>query len=96
VAGGRDALREFDARPPDLLVTDLGLPGMDGYDVLRQVRARQGKYGGLVPAVAVTAYARQDDRAKSLAAGFNAHIAKPIDPATFVSALIAAVKHRHS
>jgi signal transduction histidine kinase/DNA-binding response OmpR family regulator len=95
VAGGHDALREFDTRRPDLLVTDLGLPGMDGYDVLRQVRARQGKYGGFVPAVAVTAYARQDDRAKSLAAGFNAHIAKPIDPATFVSALIAAVKHRH-
>jgi signal transduction histidine kinase/DNA-binding response OmpR family regulator len=95
VVGGRDALREFDTRPPDLLVTDLGLPGMDGYDVLRQVRARQAKYGGFVPAVAVTAYARQDDRAKSLAAGFNAHIAKPIDPETFVSALIAAVKQHH-
>ncbi len=93
VPGGREALTAFDRRRPDLLVTDLGLPGMDGYDVLRQVRARPQDDGRDVPAVAVTAYARMYDRTKSLAAGFNAHIAKPIDPTTFVGVLIAVVKH---
>ena len=92
VAGGREAIREFDTCPPDVLVTDLGLPGMDGYDVLRQVRARPQQDGRCVPAVAVTAYARMYDHTKSLAAGFNAHIAKPIEPTTFVAALIAVVK----
>ena len=92
VVGGSDALKEFDTRPPDLLVANLGLPGMEGYDVLRQVRARPPKDGGVVPAVAVTAYAGTEERTTSLAAGFTAHIAKPIDPTTFVSALTAAMR----
>ena len=92
VGTGREALEEFDRRPPELLVTDLGLPGMDGYDLVRQVRTRPPARGGVVPAVAVTAYARMDDRAKSVAAGFNGHLAKPIDPETLISSLIAAAK----
>ena len=92
VRTGREALEEFDRHPPELLVTDLGLPGMDGYDLVRQVRTRPSARGGVVPAVAVTAYARMDDRAKSVAAGFNGHLSKPIDPETLISSLLAAAK----
>jgi PAS domain S-box-containing protein len=82
-----DALRAHHERPPDLLVTDLGLPGIDGLELLQIIRTRSPN----IPAVAVTGYARLGDRARSLAAGFQAHVSKPIDPAAFVLALAAAV-----
>ena len=82
-----DALREHDKRPPDLLVTDLGLPGIDGLELLQIIRTKSPS----IPAVAVTGYARLGDRARALAAGFQAHVSKPIDPAAFVRALAAAV-----
>jgi PAS domain S-box-containing protein len=82
-----DALREHDRRPPDLLVTDLGLPGMDGLELLQIIRTKSPN----IPAVSVTGYARLGDRARSLGAGFQAHVSKPIDPASFVQALAAAV-----
>ena len=82
-----DALREHDNRPPDLLVTDLRLPGMDGLELLEIIRTKSPN----IPAVAVTGYARLGDRARALGAGFQAHVSKPIDPAAFVRALAAAV-----
>jgi CheY-like chemotaxis protein len=82
-----DALLEHDRRPPDLLVTDLGLTGTDGLELLRMMRTRSP---GL-PAVAVTGYARLGDRARALGAGFQAHVSKPIDPAAFVRALAGAL-----
>ncbi len=82
-----DAIREHDEQAPDVLVADLGLPGTDGFELLRIVRTKTPN----MPAVAVTGYARLDDRARALAAGFNAHVSKPIDPAAFVHALAAAV-----
>jgi CheY-like chemotaxis protein/two-component sensor histidine kinase len=82
-----DALREHDMRPPDLLVTDLALPGMDGLELLQIIRTKSPN----IPAVSVTGYARLGDRARSLGAGFQAHVSKPIDPASFVRALAAAV-----
>ena len=87
VANGLDALRELENWQPDLLVTDLGLPGMDGYELVRAIR---DKRPGL-PAVAVSAYARADDRERALAAGFIAHIAKPIDPLSFVRVLATSL-----
>jgi CheY-like chemotaxis protein/two-component sensor histidine kinase len=82
-----DALREHDNRRPDLLVTDLGLPGMDGLELLQAIRSKSPN----IPAVAVTGYARLGDRARALDSGFQAHVSKPIDPASFVQALAAAV-----
>jgi PAS domain S-box-containing protein len=87
VTTAADALREHDNRPPDLLVTDLGLPGMDGLELLRAIRTTSPN----IPAVAVTGYARLGDRARALGGGFEAHVSKPIDPAAFVQALAAAV-----
>jgi PAS domain S-box-containing protein len=89
VTSAADALRANTDRPADLLVADLALPTMDGFELLRAIRATNP----CIPAVAVTAYARLDDRARSLAAGFQAHVSKPIDPAAFVRTLIAAVSN---
>jgi CheY-like chemotaxis protein len=88
VANAADAIRLTDSWRPDLLVTDLGLPGMDGYELLQTLRGRARH--STFPAVAVSAYASADDRARALAVGFSAHFAKPIDPAALVRAVASA------
>jgi PAS domain S-box-containing protein len=80
VASVREALEALDHLPPDLLVSDIGMANEDGYDLIRQVRGRDTARGGDVPAVALTAYARAEDRRRTLAAGYQAHVAKPIEP----------------
>lgn len=80
-----DAL--LDRTPPDILISDIGMPGRDGYDLIRRIRARLEP--GAVPAVALTAFAHAEDRNRALAAGFQAHIAKPVDP----DELVAVVAH---
>jgi signal transduction histidine kinase len=81
----RDALQRAALIRPDVLVADLGLPGEDGYALLRQVRAL---YPG-IPALALTAYARTSDRDQALAAGFNRHVVKPVDPDLLVEFVVA-------
>lgn len=78
VASAAEALAELDGHVPDALISDLGMPGVDGYELIRRVRARPAAKGGKVPAVAVTAYARPDDRLTALQAGFQMHLAKPV------------------
>jgi PAS domain S-box-containing protein len=85
VPSAADALRAIDGWCPDLIVTDLGLPGMDGYELLRTLRSTNAHRGA--PAVAVSAYAGVEDRSRAIEAGFRAHLAKPIDPAALVRAL---------
>ena len=79
-----EAMAAFDRATPDVLVSDIGIPGQTGYDLIRQVRARSAQRGGQTPAVAVTAYARATDRTQALRAGFNMHMAKPIDPVELI------------
>jgi CheY-like chemotaxis protein len=81
-----EAIKEATERPPDVLVSDLGLPGTDGCDLLRQLR-EMGRDRKQFPAIAVSAYARREDRAKAVAAGFQLHLAKPLDPAALVEVL---------
>jgi CheY-like chemotaxis protein len=88
-ATGPAALSVADTWPPDLLVTDLELPGMDGYELLAALRTTRP--AAACPAVAVSAYARLDDRSRALAAGFQAHVAKPVDPPALVSVLCQAL-----
>jgi PAS domain S-box-containing protein len=88
-SSGPAALPVLDQWLPNLLVTDLGLPGMDGYQLLTAIRSSSGM--GTCPAVAVSAYARPEDRSRSLAAGFRAHVAKPVDAAALVGALRAVM-----
>jgi PAS domain S-box-containing protein len=72
---------------PDVLVADIGMPGEDGYSLIARVRALGADAGGGVPAAALTAYARRDDRARALAAGFQVHIAKPVEPDALTAAI---------
>ncbi len=69
---------------PNVLVSDIGMPGEDGYALIRKVRALDKETGGATPAVALTAYARSEDQAAALAHGFQVHVTKPIEPAALV------------
>jgi signal transduction histidine kinase/ActR/RegA family two-component response regulator len=72
---------------PDVLVSDIGMPIEDGFDLIRRVRALAPQHGGKIPAIALTAYATTEDRRRVLEAGFERHLAKPIEPATLASAV---------
>src|SRR5690606_14790654 len=76
----REALSAFEQRRPDVLLSDIGMPEKTGYDLIRAIRARGPDSGGAVPAAALTAYAGAEDRRRALEAGFQLHLAKPVDP----------------
>ena len=83
----RAALRALDRSLPDILLSDVGMPEEDGLSLLRQVRSRASGNGGALPALALTAYARSEDRVQSLLAGFDGYLTKPIDPAALIAAI---------
>ena len=70
---------------PQVLISDIGLPGMDGYEFLRGVRGLPEAEGGRTPAIALTAFARSEDRQRALRAGYQAHITKPAEAAELIS-----------
>jgi PAS domain S-box-containing protein len=76
---------------PDVLVSDLGMPGIDGFELLARVRALPHDQGGNIPAVALTAFARSEDRLKALEAGFRAHISKPVEPSELIAMVASMV-----
>jgi signal transduction histidine kinase len=84
VSSVADAVARLDAGPVHVLVSDLAMPDEDGYALIRKVRARSADQGGTVPAAALTAYARAEDRNRVLASGFQRHLPKPIDPSDLV------------
>ncbi|HYV07873.1 MAG TPA: response regulator [Blastocatellia bacterium] len=73
--------------PPDVLVSDLGMPSEDGFDLIRKIRTLDPEHGGRIPAIALTAYARSEDRARALAAGYEMHVSKPVEPAQLTNAV---------
>jgi CheY-like chemotaxis protein len=75
------ALLLFEEYKPDVLVSDIGMPEQDGYDLIRQIREKEKGSGKRLPAVALTAFARTEDRLKALSAGYNIHVPKPVEPA---------------
>jgi CheY-like chemotaxis protein len=85
VSQALEALQELD---PDVLVSDIGMPERDGYDLIREVRAR-GRDATDLPAVAVTAFASPEDRQRALAAGFQVHLAQPVDPKELTQVIAA-------
>ena len=85
------ALRLIAQERPALLLTDIGMPELDGYGLLRELRALGG--AGAIPAIALTAFARAEDRTRALRAGFRLHLAKPVEPAELV-ATVASVAGR--
>ncbi|MDQ3211940.1 MAG: ATP-binding protein [Acidobacteriota bacterium] len=88
-----DGLSLVQARKPHVMIADVGMPEGDGYDLLRRVRALGAERGGRVPAIALTAFARSEDRTRALRAGFAVHVAKPVNPAELV-ATVASVAGR--
>ena len=76
-----------DGPPPDLLLCDIEMPQEDGYGMIAKVRRLAASEGGSIPAVALTAYARGDDQRRTLMAGFQRHMAKPVDPLELVATL---------
>jgi PAS domain S-box-containing protein len=77
---GEQALRLLSELNPDVIVSDVGMPGMDGYDLMRKLRSQ----GRRIPAVALTAFARAEDRKRAILAGFQSHLAKPFDMAELI------------
>ena len=92
-ASVEDASAMLHARAPDVLVTDLGMPGKDGFELLRRVRALSAE-GRSIPTIALTAYARAEDRAKSEDAGFHHHLTKPYDPAALIGIVARLARDR--
>ena len=85
-----DAVAAIEARWPDVLVSDIGMPGEDGYDLIRRVRRLEAARGRHIPAIALTAYAAAEDRRRTLQAGYDSHLAKPVEASAFAP-LIASL-----
>jgi CheY-like chemotaxis protein len=86
-ASADEALELLKSVRPDVIVSDIGMPGTDGYQFMRMVRALPDEEGGRTPAVAATAFARGEDRTKALLSGYQAHLAKPVDANELVAAV---------
>jgi CheY-like chemotaxis protein len=80
---------------PDVLISDIGMPIVDGYELIRQVRDLPPDRGGKVPAVALTAYTRTEDRLQSLRAGYDMHVPKPVELAELVAVAATVVRRKH-
>ncbi|HYH95044.1 ATP-binding protein [Hyalangium sp.] len=86
-ASAAEGLALLRAERPDLLISDIGMPGEDGYSLISRVRALSPEQGGRTPAVALTAYTRVEDRTRVLLAGFHSHVPKPVEPLELLAVL---------
>ena len=84
------------AERPDIVVSDIGMPGVDGYELIRRIRALPTDDGGRIPAAALTAYARAEDRRQALKAGFQMFVPKPVEPAEFLEVVAALARIRET
>jgi PAS domain S-box-containing protein len=92
VGSAREVLEVIQSFNPDILVSDIGMPEINGYDLLSQVRTLTSDRKELLPAIAVTAYAREEDRQQALAAGFQEHISKPVDLGKLIEIIFQLAK----
>lgn len=93
VTSQSEFLEAVDSFAPDVLVSDIGMPEVDGYTLLKQVRCLSSHRGGKIPAIALSAYARVEDYQRALAAGFQIHLSKPVDPAVLAAAIFDLWKY---
>ena len=89
-----EAVDAIVAEIPDILISDIGMPGIDGYDLIRQIRELPADAGGKVPAVALTAYTRVEDRLQALRAGYDMHVPKPVELAELVAVAASVVRRQ--
>jgi NO-binding membrane sensor protein with MHYT domain/CheY-like chemotaxis protein/nitrogen-specific signal transduction histidine kinase len=88
------ALALLERERPDVIVSDIGMPDIDGFELMRRIRRRGAGGGGAIPAIALTAFTRQDDRNKAMQAGFDDYLAKPVEPSSLVAHIAQAVGQR--
>jgi CheY-like chemotaxis protein len=86
-----EALRVFESELPDLLISDIGMPDEDGYQLIRKLRALPVEKGGQTPAIALTGYASRKDRERALTAGYHQHMAKPIEQVDMIAAIASLI-----
>jgi len=95
-ASAADAFTLFTDKLPDVLISDIGMPEQDGYELIRRVRNLHAEKGGKTPAIALTGYATRKDRDRSIDAGYQKHLPKPIEQQELVAAIAALVRTRDS
>ncbi len=95
VSSAREALDLLLKNPFDVLISDIEMPGTDGYQLIRELRLRPPQKGGSVPAAALTAYASTEDRMRALRAGFQLHLAKPVQPSELVTVVASLAARRN-
>jgi len=89
VASAAEVLTSLKSFQPDVLVSDIGMPEVDGYTLIQQIRALPPEQGGQLPAIAVTAYATEDDRTLAIASGYQQHLIKPLEPEQLAQSVVA-------
>jgi signal transduction histidine kinase/ActR/RegA family two-component response regulator len=92
VSSATDALQQLNESKPDILIADIGMPEIDGYTLMRQIRQLSPEQGGQIRAIALTAYAGEINQQQALAAGFGMHISKPVEPEELVEAIAHLLK----
>jgi len=85
-------MQQIEAASPDVLVSDIGMPEADGYELIRQVKRLSQQRGVEIPAIALTAYAGELSAQKAIAAGFQAHIAKPVEPHELIAIVMRLIR----
>jgi len=89
-----EVFERYEEWPPDILVSDIQMPAIDGYGLMRRVRKMDPDRGGNIPAIALTAYTRVEDRIRALVAGFQIHVAKPFEPVELLTVVESIVNRR--
>jgi CheY-like chemotaxis protein len=92
---GEEAFRLLNTEPIDILVTDIGMPDYDGYKFIQQIRVSEPKRVRNIPAIALTAYARAEDRQRALLAGYQMHLAKPVEPRELIAGIASLLNVPH-
>jgi PAS domain S-box-containing protein len=95
VGSAAEAVEALIAAVPDILISDIGMPEVDGYDLIKRVRALPPERGGKVPAIALTAYTRTEDRLQSLRAGYDMHVPKPVELAELVAVATTVLRRKN-
>ncbi len=94
VGSGAETFKALGDFKPDLLISDIGMPEKDGYELIREIRTLTAEQGGAIPAIALTAYARVEDRLRALRAGYQMHVPKPVELAELVAVVASLAKRR--
>jgi CheY-like chemotaxis protein len=92
VSSAGEAMEAIKNSRPDVLVSDIAMPDQDGYGLITEIRSLEGPSGPAIPAVAITAYAKEEDRTRALSSGFQIYLAKPVEVTELVSVVAKAAR----